>query len=361
MKVWVYAICKNEKSFAEKWMASMGEADGVVVCDTGSSDGTVERLRSLGAQVYSIIIDPWRFDTARNVSLDLVPADADICVCTDLDEILEPGWREKLERVWTPGVTHVRYMYTWRFNTDGSRGPTYWYEKIHARKGYRWVHPVHEVLQYTGDIPEGWTNAADIQLDHYPDPSKSRGQYLPLLELSHKENPQDITTTFWLGREYMFYGQYDKAIETLKAHLKMEGGWEVERSASMRYIARCHQMKGDLPGAKTWLMRAIAEAPDVREPYVEAARLGYTLADWPLTYYMVEAALRITEKPTSYLNEASSWDHSPYDIGAIACYRIGLYARSRELAAQACALRPDNERLKINLALIEEKLKGEDS
>lgn len=358
MKVYVYAICKNEEAFAEKWMASMGEADGVVVADTGSTDGTVEKLRSLGALVYSIIIDPWRFDTARNVSMDLVPADADICVCTDLDEILEPGWREKLERVWTPGVTHVRYMYTWRFNTDGSRGQTYWYEKIHARKGYRWVHPVHEVLRYSGDVPERWASAADIQLDHYPDPAKSRASYLPLLELSHKENPQDITTTFWLGREYMFYGQYDKAIETLKAHLNMEGGWDMERSASMRYIARCHQLKGDLPTAKAWLLRAIAECPASRDPYVETARLGYTLADWPLTYYMVEAALRITEKPVSYLNEASSWDHSPYDLGAIACYRIGLYARSRELAEQACALKPDDERLKNNLALIEEKLKG---
>jgi hypothetical protein len=26
--------------------------------------------------------------------MDFVPADADICVCTDLDEVLEPGWRQ---------------------------------------------------------------------------------------------------------------------------------------------------------------------------------------------------------------------------------------------------------------------------
>jgi hypothetical protein len=231
-------------------MESMGEADGVAVCDTGSTDGTANKLRSLGAQVYHILIDPWRFDTARNVSLDLVPADADICVCTDLDEVLESGWREKLERVWTAGVTHVRYMYTWRFNEDGTRGQTFWYEKIHSRRGYRWVHPVHEVLRYSGDVPEIWAHAADIQLDHYPDPAKSRGSYLSLLELSHRENPADNATAFWLGREYMFHGQHDRAIATLQEHLNMPGGWDQERCASMRYIASAFRPKATVRGRR---------------------------------------------------------------------------------------------------------------
>jgi tetratricopeptide (TPR) repeat protein len=284
-----------------------------------------------------------------------VPADADICVCTDLDEVLETGWREKLERVWMPGVTHMRYMYTWCFNADGTRGHTFWYEKIHSRKGYRWVHPVHEVLRYYGDAPEVWANAPDIQLDHYPDPGKSRGQYLPLLELSHKENPQDNATAFWLGREYMYRGQYDAAIKTLQEHLAMPGGWDMERCASMRYIARCLQAKGDIAGAKGWLYRAIAESPGTREPYTDMARLGYALSDWQLTYCMAEMALRITEKPVAYLTEEASWDYSPYDLGAIAGYRIGLYERAKQLALRACALRPDDQRLKNNLTLIEEK------
>ena len=50
------------------------------VLDTGSTDGTAERLRALGAVVVEERVEPWRFDTARNRSLELVPEDADICV-----------------------------------------------------------------------------------------------------------------------------------------------------------------------------------------------------------------------------------------------------------------------------------------
>jgi glycosyltransferase involved in cell wall biosynthesis len=47
-------------------MNSLAEADGVVVLDTGSGDGTVEKLRARGATVFEETISPWRFDVARN-------------------------------------------------------------------------------------------------------------------------------------------------------------------------------------------------------------------------------------------------------------------------------------------------------
>jgi len=65
-KVCVYAICKNEEQFVDRWMDSMSEADQVVVLDTGSEYRTVERLRARGAEGAVEEISPWRFDTARN-------------------------------------------------------------------------------------------------------------------------------------------------------------------------------------------------------------------------------------------------------------------------------------------------------
>ena len=95
MKICVYAISKNEEKFARRWYESMKEADEVYVLDTGSTDNTVSILEELGSHVKVEVVTPWRFDVARNKSLELVPEDCDICVCTDLDEVLVPGWREK--------------------------------------------------------------------------------------------------------------------------------------------------------------------------------------------------------------------------------------------------------------------------
>ena len=359
-KVWVYAICKNESQFVDRWMDSMSEADRVVVLDTGSEDDTVQRLRERGAVVAVEEIVPWRFDTARNRSLELVDEDADICVCTDLDEVFHPGWREKLERVWTPGVGRVSYRYTWSFNPDGSEGVTFWYEKIHARHGYQWVHPVHEVLEWTGEGREGpRVTAEGIQLDHHPDPKKSRAQYLPLLELSVREAPNDDRNVHYLGREYLYRRRWDDCIRTLKGHLALPTAtWRDERAASMRYIAKAYWNKGEKAQARDWYLRAITEAPYLREPYMDLAFMLYLQGEWEGVLYFTACALAITQRPRSYICEASAWGSLPHDLRSMAFYRMGAYAQAVEEVKKALAIEPGNERLRKNLEFMEKLQKS---
>ncbi len=353
MKIVVYAICKNEEQFVERWMQSMSEADQVVVLDTGSTDNTVQRLRDRGAAVTQETIRPWRFDAARNRSLELTPEDADVCVCTDLDEVFHPGWRDALERAWTPDADQAAYRYTWSFNADGSEGVVFWAEKIHTRTGWRWVHPVHEVLQRTGS-PGARITAAGVQLDHHPDPRKSRGQYLHLLELSVAEDPADDRNMHYLGREYMYRGRWDDCIATLRRHLAMPTAvWRDERAASMRYIARSLAEKGDWRDARDWYLRAIAEAPHLREPYMDLAMLLYRREEWEGVLYFTGCALAIQDRPRTYICEAASWGSLPMDLRAIALYHTGRIPEAAEAAREACRLEPSNRRLEGNAALLE--------
>ena len=354
--VCVYAICKNEAQFAGRWMDSMSEADRVVVLDTGSEDGTAERLRERGAEVTVEPISPWRFDTARNRSLELVPQDVDICVCTDLDEVFHPGWREALEKVWVPGAGQATYRYTWSFNADGSEGVVFWYEKIHARQGYQWVHPVHEVLRWVGEgRPGPMVTAEGVQLDHHPDPKKSRAQYLPLLELSVREEPEDDRNVHYLGREYLYRGRWDDCIRTLERHLSMPTArWRDERAASMRYIAKSFWNKGEPALARDWYLRAITEAPHLREPYVDLALMLYEQGEWEGVLYFTACALAITQRPRTYICEAEAWGSLPHDLRALALYHTGAYAAAVEEARRALALEPGSVRLRDNLALMEQ-------
>ena len=354
MKIIVYAICKNEEKFANRWMDSMTEADEVIVLDTGSTDNTCSILKARGAIVHQETISPWRFDAARNRSLDLVPADADVCVCTDLDEIFHPGWRTELEHVWQLGTSQVRYRYTWSFNRDGSDGVVFFPEKIHCRHGFRWVHPVHEVLEWIGPGTRGPTvTTAKIQLDHHPDHSKSRSQYLPLLELSVQEAPEDDRNVHYLGREYLYQGRWDDCIRTLLRHLSMPSArWADERAASMRYIARAYLEKGQSAAARDWYLRAIAQAPHLREPYVELAHLLYTEETWDGVLYFTGCALAITRRPESYISEAAAWGSLPYDLRTMAYYHTGRIQKALAASESALALEPDNPRLQANHAFL---------
>lgn len=350
MKIVVYAICKNEVQFADRWMDSMSEADQIIVLDTGSEDGSADRLRERGAQVTVEPISPWRFDAARNRSLELVPKDADLCVCTDLDEVFQPGWRKALEQAWKPGVRQLRYRYVWNFNPDGSEGYVFWIDKIHTREGFRWINPVHEVLQWTGTGPCAACFAEGVRLEHHADHSKSRGQYLPLLELAVKETPRNDRNMHYLGREYFFYRDWDNCIRTLERHIAMpEANWPDERSASMRYLARAYAEKGEDAQARRWFHRGIIEAPHLREPFVDFAAYLVEQKEWDGAAWLAREALKRTERPRSYICEGAAWNDLPYDLLALSCYYTGRYAEALEAGRKAAELAPWKERLTENL------------
>jgi len=357
-KICVYAICKNEEQFVDRWMDSMGEADLVVVTDTGSADNTVAALRGRGARVYCETIKPWRFDTARNISLSHVPDNMDIAVCTDLDEVFLPGWRECLENSWEPGATMGNYVFNWSVKPDGTPNTQLIYFKVHKKNDYVWKCPIHEYLGYVGKGPEKKVFIKGMVLNHYPDSEKSRGSYLPLLETAALEEPENDRMAYYLGREYMYAGRWDDCISALKRHLGLpRSHFREERCASMRWIAKSYKKLGDAGEAYRWYYRAIAEAPHMRDPYVECAQHAYDLRDWPTAFYMADAALRITEKSAFYVNMGYSWDYTPNDLAAIALYRLGMYEKSREHAKKALAFEPDDKRLIQNLELIEQKIR----
>lgn len=351
-KVCVYAICKNESRFAPRWMESMGEADGIYVLDTGSEDNTAELLRSLGAEVTEEVITPWRFDTARNRSLALVPEDADICVCTDLDEVFTPGWRTALEAAWQPDTEQAHYKYVWSFTEDGGEGTVFYSDKIHCRHHFRWVNPVHEVLRFADGAPRSVT-VPGMQLNHHPDPAKSRAQYLPLLELAVAEDPQNDRNMHYLGREYMFRGQWTQCIDTLRRHLALPTAlWPDERCASWRYMAHAYAALGRSDEQERCLLHAAAEAPHLREPWLDLARLAYARQDWDALLAACARALAITERPRTYITEAASFGPLPWDLLSIACWRLGLKDRARAAVEQAIALSPQDERLRRNRELM---------
>lgn len=343
MKVAVYTIALNEEQFVDSWYKSAKDADYLLIADTGSSDNTARRAQKLGINVYSISVKPWRFDDARNAALALLPDDIDYCIALDMDEQLQPGWKEALLKAYDAGWTRPRYKYTWSWNGD-KPGLQYGGDKIHKRHNYRWKHPVHEVL--VADRVEETQGWVDLEIHHYPDSSKPRSQYLPLLELSTKEDPYDDRNAFYYARELFFYGRYSEAADEFKRHLSLPTAtWKPERAASMRYLSKCEPKE-----AIGWLKMAAVEDPARREARVELALNAYYSADWALCYEASSEALAIQEKPLDYLCEDFAWSAMPYDLAAISAYNLGYYDKADYYGEIALSIEPNNTRLQDNMA-----------
>lgn len=354
MKICVYAIAKNEAQHVAAFMEAAKPADGVFILDTGSTDDTVALAHKHGASVQSQSFDPWRFDAARNASLALVPENADICVCVDLDEVLQPGWRTAIEQAWQPGVTRCNYKYIWSRLPSGAPDVLYWADKIHAREGYKWRHPVHEVL-----VAEGAERiaTADLVIEHFSDPQKPRGQYLPLLELAVQEDPEDPRNMHYLGREYITAGQPDKAERVLLHHLSMpRATWMPERAASLRYLACVAKLRKDEASRQQWLLRACAEAPGEREAWVELAQAYQDVENYSGALFASKQALAIKERPRTYLTQGYAWGEAPWSLGSVGALHIGAWQEALTMSKEALRLAPQEERLAKNMQLIREAL-----
>lgn len=357
-KICVYAIAKNEKKFISRWYNSVKEADYICVLDTGSTDGSFEEFQKLGIITKQKTYKDFRFDIARNDSMKLIPSDTDICVCIDIDEVFHVGWTKILKEHWKENTIRARYRYTWNFNPDGSEGIVFMADKIHKYDCFKWTHPVHEVLTPTKNLMGETISLPNIQVDHHADTSKSRSNYLPLLELSVKENPTDDRNMHYLGREYMFHGEYEKAIETLKQHLTLPTAtWNLERSASLRYIANCYKQKNEKEKQEKYLYLSCLEAPTSREAYFELGVFYFENKEFLKSAFFFEEMLKIKNRELNYMSSPVCWSATPYDYLSLCYYEIGNYSKALSNINIALTLSSE-QRLKDNKQFFLQKLKS---
>ena len=345
----VCLIVRNEEEIlADAVGSTVGLADEVIVVDTGSSDGTVALARDLGCILPSTA-DRMDKGGARNKAIDA--ASGDWVVILDADEqIADPvGLRKFLE------TTSAQAVYIRLAFVDGDGNFTLSYQQMRCwRRGtFRYKYRAHEVPVPTN----GWGKVeyTEFVWEHRPPGGREwKLQYtLDRLLLDVEENPGVARPLYYLGRQYMYCKEYEKAIETLFRYLELREG--SDQADAWRCLAICYSNLGERDKQVQSLFRACAEFPGRRVFWGELAEIFHSEGKEEVAAGLLKCALEIP-KPT-FAYTAHKWYGSHiHDLLARCLWKLERYEEGYKHSLRAIDLGPGNRRLVDNMRWFERKL-----
>ena len=368
-KICVYAICKNEIEFVDKWLDNVSEADYIVVLDTGSTDGTYEKLKAdpRVTKVAQKEIKPWRFDVARNESMKLIPEDADICVSTDFDELFDKGWANLIRSNWRDGTERMFYKYYW-----GQTAAGYWHDvfradKVHVNNGnYYWKYPVHEVLMTKDDQPQNVIDLSEVlNLWHHQDKNKAnRRSYLDLLALGAHENPNDphirslyareFLTEFHIGKPENIKAAVAEYLEILKLPVINNQMYVMEKLHTLLQLALIYCVHyADYDNAIKYSLKFLKEDQTYRDPYLVIIAALNAQKLYVLAESIAEAAEKNTYQHYTWIERQNTFLDWLPSMKAELKYGLGKYEEALAAIKEALKFAPNSSDLKRNMELIQ--------
>lgn len=360
-KICIYAICKNEEKFVERFMQHVQELkDHVYILDTGSEDDTVQKFKELGAHVQIKKYEKFDFSQARNDALSLIPKDYNICICLDLDDCIEKGFLEKIKDNWDKNTTMLSYLYI--YDTDALGNPTISFQcsKIHKRDSYKWKYPVHELLQFTGE-KEHIKDVPEIVVKHKPDWGKSRKFYLDILEEYVRDNPFDRRNVFCLAREYKMRSQWENCIRMchkyIEIYSKYDNPFKEELGEIYSFLTKSYCALEYYQEARLWAIKCLKNNKKCRTPYVNLLKVYYKMKEYDKALSYGFRALDIHEKNKLRPEDRDCWNGTIEDDMSLCFYYLGNYDKAIEFVEEAINKQPKNERLKKNKDIYENKRK----
>lgn len=342
MKICVYAIAKNEERHVERFCRSAAGADLILIADTGSSDNTTGISEKAGAEVCRIVVSPWRYDTARNLALGLIPPDVDLCVAMDLDEYLCEGWREELEKAWAPDVVQITYPFRVGQSVFNNN-------KIHSRHGFIWEWPVHECLTRDLRHPGREVHVDRELILHDPVHEAPTDKHFAMLEWAYRQYPEAGRMAFYYARDLINLERYAEAMAPLQRYLTQDPRQNApEKAWCMRMMGRCLTAQKSAQEAISWFRRAVEETPDDRDCWLALGHGYYSLEMWAEAYGVFRSAAMIG-KADDFLGDPTVTDASAWDWASLAASRAGLKTEAVNCCQMAMHFAPDDQRLQANL------------
>ena len=251
-------IVKNESRIIERLMLSvLPLIDSYCICDTGSTDNTVELIETFFAKHNipgKIVTEPFQdFGYNRTFALKacngLANADYLLLMDADMKLRINPTLNiAELKKTLTQGAY---YIY------QGS--DLFFYKNVRILKNdpeYSYWGVTHEFVKTTPSTVYVEIDRAKLFIDDIGDGGAKADKFerdVKLLLKGLDENPGNDRYTFYLANSYRDAGMSKEAIERYEQRIKI-GGWHEEVWHSHYSIGKCYERMGDMPNAiNAWL------------------------------------------------------------------------------------------------------------
>lgn len=267
-KLYLNMIVKNESKIILRLLQSvLPLIDGYCICDTGSTDNTVELITTFFNMANlpgSIVREPFR-DFGYNRSFALKEAqtapgitDNDYLLLLDADMVLT-GDLLQTPTAFKEGLKHDIYLLM-----QGNESFYYKNARIVKNMGFSYWGVTHEFLQsnpnstfetipkellFINDIGDGGAKSDKWERD------------IRLLLKGLEENPTSDRYMFYLANTYRDSNNPTKAIEYYKKRIEL-GGWIEEVWQSYFSAGKCYISLGDFPNALNMLLEGYQAYPN---------------------------------------------------------------------------------------------------
>jgi len=353
-------IVKNEEDTIERCIESFMpmDLDEILICDTGSDDSTVEKVKSLGAKV---VFFKWvgDFSIARNTCLDHVQSA--VIFMPDADERLRnPEVAKKFIPKWPEESESAMVDQWWNMDEMGSPGTSFRYPKLFRNlPGVHYVNPVHNVLHASALVQPRDIVGEDIVFVHDPSPQKEekkrdRGAQrddMNLITLGEKveANSKDARSHYYYGLALQGAARWEEAIEIFTRYIEI--GWYRDEvwNAHTR-LARCCLNSGSGDKFVEWMRKAKEYDGKWAETDFHLGIYYKNGGDWEKAREHFAMAAGKALPDTNLFIDRAIYEWRAKDELALMCYRLGDLDRCIELYEELVAKLGEKERLTANLS-----------
>lgn len=340
-------IARNEETNVARCFSSWWDyVDEVVLCDTGSTDSTVDTARAYAedrgdAGKLKIAHYAWADDFGAARAFADTAASGEWISWVDLDDEVKGMASLREAAVMAPrDVDGFLVRYSCATDGRGNVVSEMWRARLVRTGMGTWRYPVHETVSIeSGKVIK--IDPSSCEWLHHGSTLVSE-RNLRILQTWSEREPGDPLIVANIGIELLGLGRPAEAVAAFHECLGLPSGPAEIRERIWRHLCIALRQIGEIASAREAGLTALGENALSADAYLTLAECAHSEGDWQRAYDCAKRAMELGRPDTVLAVNPSEYVLHPKTIMAAAAYALGDHEQAITLANEALeGSRPD--------------------